>query len=115
MLQPFEQPMHRERQRGGGYRSGEQHHVIVQREALRDSFTETSRADESGDGSGAHVDHGRRLDAGEDRGKRQRQFDPGQDVARPETERHRRLAQAHRHAEQAGVRVANDGEQRVEE
>src|SRR3954471_14364052 len=66
-LAEFERALHQKRQRRGRNRAGEQCHVVVQREAARDALAVSARADESGDGRGADVDHRRGLDAREDR------------------------------------------------
>jgi hypothetical protein len=53
------------------------------------------------------------LDAGQDRGRGQRQFDVQQGLAPRQPQRQRGRAQAGRYAQQAGTRIAHDRQQRI--
>src|SRR5688500_14089555 len=56
-LGQLERAVHREGERRGGERAGEEHGVVVQGESLHDALAEAAGADESGNGRGADVDH----------------------------------------------------------
>jgi len=72
--------MHCKSERRRRQRTGEEHGVVVQRQALRDALAEPAGADEGGDGRGADVDHRRGLDARHDGFARERQLYPVKNI-----------------------------------
>src|SRR5438445_2122315 len=61
-------------------RTGEEHSVVVQRQALRDALAEPAGADEGGDGRGTDVDHRRGLDPRHDGFARKRKLYPVKNI-----------------------------------
>src|SRR6185295_19021703 len=113
-LGELEGALHEERERRGGNRAREQRHVVVQGKPRGDALAVAARADESGSRGGADIDHGRSLDAGEDRRRCERQLDQPQALAGPQPERERRLPHATAKRQEPGAGVADNGQERIE-
>src|SRR5439155_20632369 len=79
-LDELECRMHCKSERRRRQRAGEQHGVVVQRQALRDALAEPAGAEEGGDSRGAYVAHRRGLDARHDGLARKRQLYPVKNI-----------------------------------
>src|SRR3954471_3925133 len=112
-LEAFEERVHGEGERRRRQRARQQHGVVVERKALRDALAETAGADESGDRGRADVDHGGGLHARHDGGQGERDLDLAQHLSAAQSERSAGLPQAERHADESGVRVSRNRQQRI--
>ena len=92
-LGEIERRLRRERQQRRRDRALEDERHRREPHACQDRLTVAARAHERAERRGPHRDHRRRLHAGEDRGRRERQLDEPQPRARREPERLRGLAQ----------------------
>jgi hypothetical protein len=114
VLQQVEDPLRQQRQHGSGHRTGKHQGRVVHRQPGHDALAQAACADEGRDGGDAHVQHGCRLDAGEDRRRRQRQLDAAQHLAVAHAQRQARVPHAFGQGGQAGMGVAHDGQQRID-
>src|SRR5438874_9518165 len=94
--------------------AGQQHCIIVECKSGDDALAITARADERRNRCGSNVDHGGRLDAGEDRRRAQWQLDFAEDSARRHAERSRRVFHPARDLRERRIGVAHDRQQRIE-
>ena len=101
-------------QRGGGNGARQDELIVHHGHAAKNKFSQAAGADRGGDGGGAHGNHRSHTNAGDDDAERERQLDAQEQLAVGQA--HAASGFNHRavHAQNSGVRVAQDREQSVE-
>ena len=102
------------RQNRGGNRPGQNELIVHHGETAKNELAQASGANRGGDGGQSHGNNDRHAHAGEDHAHRQRQLDLKQKLAVGESHAAPGLDHGRIDAADAGVGVANHGQQRVE-
>src|SRR5262249_2670505 len=102
-------------QHGGGNSALQDQLVIVQGQAGDDRLAEATSADERSQRGGVDVDHGRRLDAAQNRGRRQRQLNVAEPLPGRQADADGHLLQNRVDGKQRRRRVPQDRQQRIQE